>query len=426
LTEQTWSESNIEARLCHALDIARQTIELFAIDGYSDEESSVFSFGPEKPAAETAMLIYAASPFRDRPEISRRIDQLARDLSPLVRSDRVSLDIVLHPALAYKFVVPHVLLTQLGFPDKVFDAFLRSCLASEVTNCRDLPPSAAVEKKWVSSLWNGGNGASISHEDLDNSVLHWPLDLIGGMRDDAYAFTHLLMYCSNFGYRTPPLPRSRSALVEDAASLLVRYIDLEDYDLAGEVLLTWPFTRTPWSASAAFIFRVLTSVEDQVGILPCGNINPKRLAQLADKNRARYALGTAYHTAYVMGFVCAASLRAGRIPPSRITGNKYAPACLERLFDYIREDQGHWQPIFRSLSPIEQLALTSFILDMTVMQSCRAHDYQATSEILALAASYHIHYTPLCRQAEDLLRRIGACSTLSELRTEMCESTSAR
>ena len=195
------------------------------------------------------MLIYAASPFRDRLAISRRVDQLARELSPLVRSDRVCIDIALRPALAHKFIVPHVLLTRLGYPDDVFDTFLKSCLASEVVNGKDRPPSANVEKKWISSMWAGGSANFISQDDLDESVLRWPLDIIGGAREDAYAFTHLLMYCSDFGFRTPLLPRSSSALVEDAASLLVRYVDLEDYDLAGEILLTWPFTCTPWSPS---------------------------------------------------------------------------------------------------------------------------------------------------------------------------------
>ncbi len=426
LTASTWSECDIEARLCHALDIARQTVELFATDGYSDEESPVFSFGPEKPAAETAMLLYAASPFRDRPAISRRIDQLARKLSPLVRSDRVCIDVALHPALGHKFAVPHVLLTRLGFPDDIFDTFLKSCLAAEVADGKDRPPSAVLEKKWISSLWNGGSTDCISHEDLDNSMLRWPLDIIGGMRDDAYAFTHLLMYSSDFGHRIPPLPRSRASLVEDATSLLVRYFDLEDYDVAGEILLTWPFTRAPWSASSVFLFQVLTEIEDQVGILPCGNIKPNRLIRLEGEERTRYALGTAYHTAYVMGFFCAALLRAGRIPPNRVTGDEYAPACLERLLDYVREDQGHWQPKFRVLPFDEQLALTPFILDMTITQSCRAHDYKAVHDILSLAATHQIGYTPLCRQAEQLLHRIGACSTIFELRTETRESTSIR
>ena len=93
----------------------------------------------------------------------------------------------------------------------------------------------------------------------------------------------------------------------DVGSLLAGYMDAEDYDLAGELLLAWPLMGAPWSPSAAFAFRVLASIEDQVGVLPCGNVNLAHLAQLEGEERARYALGTAYHTAYVMGFLCAAS-----------------------------------------------------------------------------------------------------------------------
>jgi len=35
-------------------------------------------------------------------------------------------------------------------------------------------------------------------------------------------------------------------------TLLARYIDPGDYDLAGEILLTWPLTGAPWSPGAAF------------------------------------------------------------------------------------------------------------------------------------------------------------------------------
>ena len=57
---------------------------------------------------------------------------------------------------------------------------------------------------------------------------------------DAYAFTHLIMYCTDFGLRTPRLPRRRPTILMEVGSLLARYMDAEDYDLAGELLLAWP------------------------------------------------------------------------------------------------------------------------------------------------------------------------------------------
>ena len=77
----SWSEADLELRLCRALDLARKTIHHFAIDGYANPDSPACSFGPEKVVAETAMLIYAASASLSRPNIASRIDDLAELLA---------------------------------------------------------------------------------------------------------------------------------------------------------------------------------------------------------------------------------------------------------------------------------------------------------------------------------------------------------
>ena len=410
-----WNEADLEARLCRALDVARKTLNYFAIDGYSDKESPVYSFGPEKPVTETAMLIYAASASGNRPNVASRVDELARLLAPHARSERVLIDIALHPALAFKFAVPHVLLTRLGYRDATFDEFLRSCICSQARNGHDRPPSASLEKRWILSLWTGQHANVGWRADLLDSVLNWPIDILGGLRDDAYAFTHLIFYSTDFGFKTRRLPRRRSIILGEAGSLLARYVDAEDYDLAGEILLAWPLTGAAWSPSAAFGFRVLASVEDQVGVLPCGNINLSRLAQLKGEERARYALGTAYHTAYVMGFLCAASLRPGRVPPMKIVGPRFEKSCLSRVLRYVDDDQGHWQSEFSSLTEGEQRALIPLILDIAIIQKSRRRDYKSMNEILSLAREYRIASSPMCGQAAELLERIANCSTAIRL-----------
>jgi hypothetical protein len=401
-------------------------VDYFAINGYSDEECPVYSFGAEKPVAETAMLIYAASASGHRAKIASRIDELARLLAPHARSERVLTEIALRPALTFKFAVPHVLLTRLGYRDPIFDEFLKSCISSQAINGHDRSLSASLERRWILSLWTGQSADAGWRADLLDSVLNWPIDIIGGLRDDAYAFTHLLFYCTDFGFKTPRLPRRRSIILGEAGSLLARYFDAEDYDLAGEILLAWPLTGAPWSPSAAFGFRVLASVEDQVGLLPCGNINVSRLKQLQGEERTRYALGTAYHTAYVMGFVCAASLRPGRVPPIKIVGPRVERSCLSQVLRFIDNDQGHWQSAFSSLSEEEQRVLVPFIVDIMIIQQSRKHDYNAMNEILALAREQHIASSPMCGQAAELLQRIANCSTaISLLRGSVTEESKA-
>jgi len=412
-----WNEADLEARLCHALDIARKTITYFATTGFTDPESPAHGFGPEKPIAETAMLIYAASASAHRPSVESRVNELARLLIPHARTERVLVDIALHPALAFKFAVPHILLTRLGYADASFDEFLRLCISSQVRNGQDRPPSASLERKWISCLWTGQKPDAGWRVDLLNSVLNWPIDILGGLRDDAYAFTHLFMYSTDFGFQPHRLPRRRATILGVAESLLARYIDAEDYDLAGEVLLAWPLTGAAWSPSAAFGFRVLASVEDQVGILPCGNVNHARLIRLEGHERVRYALGTAYHTAYVMGFLCAAALGPGRVPPTSIAGPQCRNSCLSRLMRYVDDDQGHWHSEFSSLAEREKGSLTSFVLNMAIVQKCRKHDYGAVNEILTLACDYCSASSPICRQAAELLERIASCSVVMRLGT---------
>ena len=402
--------------MCRALELACTTLDYFAEAGYTDEECAAYSFGPDKPIAETAMLIYAASAFRDRAQVARRIEELARMLAPYARAERVLVDIALHPALAFKFAAPHILLTKLGHADGRFDKFLGSCLSSQVSNGHERTPCASIERKWLSSLWTGDHFHAPRRADLVDSVLNQSFDILGGLREDAYAFTHLMMYCTDFGFRGPRLPRRRATILDEATSLLARYLDAEDYDLTGEILLSWPLTGAAWSPSAAFVFRVLARIEDQVGVLPCGHSNPVRLNQLQGEARTRFALGTAYHTAYVMGFLCAASLRAGRTPPAIIVGPQCEPSCLDRLFRYVDDDQGHWRSEFTSLAQAEQRALAPLILDVAIVQKCRKHDYQAMSELVSLACEYHIASSPMCGQAAELLERIAGCSHAISLR----------
>jgi hypothetical protein len=401
-----WDEADLAARLCRALDLAKRVIAWFASEGYVDPGAPANSFHPEKPLAETAMLIYAASVARRLPQIATRIGEVAELLLPHARSAQTLLNMALHPALCLDFAVPHILLSKLGYTDPRVDDFLRSCLASQARNGRQRPTTGSLEGRWVESLWTGAAPGPAWHRDLRNSVLNWPLDILGGFRDDAYAFTHLVMYCTDFGFRPAFLPRRRAVILQEGESLLAKNLDAEDYDLAGEVIMAWPLTGAPWSPAAAFGFRVLAGVEDHAGALPGVTTRMDRLEQLAGSEKTRYALGTAYHTAYVMGFLCAASLREGRAPPARIAGRCFDEGFVDHLLATLDRDQGHWQPELQALSKAEQHALCPLLLDLALVQKCRKHDYGAVSELLALAHQHGLSGSPLCGQSAELLERL--------------------
>src|SRR5262249_49124175 len=151
-----------------------------------------------------------------------------------------------------------------------FDALLRVATQSQAFAVRERTPHRALEQRWVAELC--GIDDVLSGPSLrvlaSMSALGRPLDLLGSGREDIYAYTHALMYLIGPHSSRKCLPRRRADLLLDAEAALASCLDDEDYDLAGELLLTWPLTGAPWSAAAAFAFQTLALVEDQAGFLP--------------------------------------------------------------------------------------------------------------------------------------------------------------
>jgi hypothetical protein len=185
-----------------------------------------------------------------------------------------------------------------------------------------------------------------------NSVLSH-LDLLWGTREDAYAHTHTFMYFTDFGYSGRLLPRSRSATLAESAGVLARSLLLDDYDLTAEVLMAWPLTSAPWTPAATFGFRVLKDFEDKVGFLPSRNGVPEKFDRLKGSERTKYALAATYHTAYIMGMLCALALRPGNAPPSEIAGPLAPAEVIDELLSIIPDADSPWQQTFRQLRPVE-------------------------------------------------------------------------
>ena len=400
-------ESDIARRLRRALSLAGRAVTLFAERGYIDQEVVDNSFRPDKPIAEAAMLLYAASPLRDRPELAEGIDALARTLVPLARSKRVMLSMCLHPSLCVELAVPHVLLSRLGFKHEPFDDLLQLCLHSQGSGGHERTPFASLEVSWVRELWNDITPETAWQAELQQSVLNRPIDMLGGLKEDAYALTHLVMYCTDFGFRARCLPRPEGVVLAEARSYLARCLDEEDYDLAAEVLMIWPQLNAPWCASSSFAFSVLASVEDQVGVLPSVRTKPSRLKSLEGEDKTRYAFATAYHTALVMGLLCAVSLRKGA-PPARPAGTTVEKGLIDQLLSFIEADRGHWQPVFANLQESERLTLAPLLFDLALAQTFRRRDYHQANRLLELAAEGGMARSPLAVQASEMLGRLAA------------------
>jgi hypothetical protein len=405
-----WAQEDLVRRLCLALSIATRAIAFLGDDGYRDEQDPEGSFGPDKPFAETAMLLHVASAVAGRPQVKASIEEVSVRLAAKARSHRTACAIVLHPTICLQLAMPHILLSRLGLPDSRFDRLLALSTGSSAHNGQEVVPHRALERIWIRSVWQGTPPGDALDAAVSTSALNFPPDLLWGTREDAYAHTHALMYFTAFGYSTRPLPRQRPEVLAESSALLARSLLLEDYDLAAEVLMAWPLTSAQWSPAAAFGFRVLAELEDTVGFLPAKNGMPERLAHLAGDERTKSALAAAYHTAYVMGMLCALALRPGNAPPAVITGPSARAVVVDELLGRIPDVDTPWRQTFHRLGPMEQGALGPFLLEMGLVSAARRHDFASMGTLLAFAVDHGLANTPVCSQSADLLRRMSVCA----------------
>jgi hypothetical protein len=182
-----------------------------------------------------------------------------------------------------------------------------------------------------------------------------------------------------------------------------------------------------WSAVAAFSFRVLARVEDRAGVLPSQATSVKRLSMLEDKQRSTYLLATAYHTAYVMGLLCAVSLQPGRAPPRRIPRGGFPSDSASKMLMLLGSDAVvlHWREELEALEPREQDALAQLLFHIALRRKVSLRDFEGARRVLAIGANLKLSRSPLAIQTAEMLQRLAEAAPMlvkgAQLRTMECE-----
>jgi hypothetical protein len=417
--ESSWDEADLIARLCRALEIAHHSVTLLAADGYTSSNADTPSLRGEKVVAETGVLLLAAGPMARRSdEVRDRAHELVRVLAPHARGERVRARICLEPSLALDHAAAHLCLSRLGFPDPNLDRLLRESLQAESAFSRERHPHRQLEQEWLVRVWNVLPTPAKEDPYLPKrSALGRSMDLLSASKDDVYAFTHAIMYITDLGTRRARLPRSSRTIAADADSALASCLAEPDYDIAGEVLLTWPMLRRRWSSSATVGFAVLASVEDRAGFLSGSGISLGRPQAAEGEQQSRYTVATAYHTAYVMGLLCAAALGPGRTPsvcpapaPRRLHG------AAGELMALVADEppQADWCKYVTELPPAAQDSAAELILHICLRHAAVRRDLGTLAAALHVAERYGMLDTPACHQAAQLLRRTATFAALPQ------------
>lgn len=418
---ESWAEADLEDRLCRALDVAARAVDALGVDGYLESDREEDRIQPEKVVTETALLLlaaYVASGGADcvaaRGGIRRRVHQLAEKLSPIARSERTMLAMCVQPSLALDFAAAHIYLTRMGYPDLRFDRVFHKTIWDGVRPTKERTPHRSLEQEWL--LWMGSvpQNRNGRQQALRFSALACPMDLLNGSRDDVYAFTHALLYGRDLDCMPLPLPRTRDEVLGEAEAALARCLDEEDYDLAGEVLLAWPYTGSAsgagpvWSPAAAFGFEVLTRVEDRAGFLPSPATRVDKLRSLLGEERQKYLLASSYHTVYVMGLLCAAALCPGKAPPARVAAVSSSAGAAKRMLAHlpVEAQLTHWHEQFRLLDVEQQDGLAGLVFQIAMRRKIKARDYAGLAELLGEADEWGLTDCPMASQAASMLFRL--------------------
>jgi len=404
-------------RVINALDVARRMVRAIderasfdAANGSRTESADGLLRG--KVVAETAMFLLCLQPILNLDErIRERVEVLANLLIPLARNSDVLAAICLDPGLAGDHAVAHAILSRLGFPDTDVDELLSVSLSIAPDFGPERLPHRVLEQAWLARVWGVFRPPTRRESTLvASSMLGRPLDALGATRLDIYAFTHALMYASDLGTRRIATTRSKAAIAADADAALAQSLDSNDFDLTAEVIMTWPMLGSRWSATATFAFGIIAEVEDSVGFLPGLTFDSTRYHAHTGDDRSRFALGTSYHTAYVMGYLCAVALREGCAPPAAVPParrSRGAGAALVRLVTS-ESPASCWEDPINALAPRQQDAVASLLLTILFRRARIRGDLALVRHALEIALAFNLIDGPAPRQAAALLRRSTA------------------
>lgn len=387
-----------------------------------------------KVLGETCLLLRAVAPVTALDsQLEAAATALAAQVAPHIRDDELLTAIATEPGRALDRAFGHLHLRDLGNHDHVVDSLLSQSVALGPAGSAERMPTRALEQLWLHRLWSGDpTGDNREPALLQQSVIGRPLDVLGCSTLDLYSLTHIVLYTSDSGRRPAVLPRPVDEVMADIEAALAVALDVDNFDLAAELLWAWPMLGQRWSPIARFTMVVLAGVQDQHGFLPGPGYSRAHHHGRPAQNRDRYLLETSYHADLVMGILCASTLHRGGIHPApevATAPDGAVDALLEHL--ELREQLRQrgpatgprWLQDVRSRQAVDRAALSPLLLTAALRRAAADHDLSRSQAILRTARSHGLLDLPAAAQALVLLRR--SASLMKVLGTRQSDLPSA-
>lgn len=336
-------------------------------------------------------------------EVDEPLSKLVAVLQPLARSKAMQLNICLKPALALDYAHAHICLHYAGYPDEKMDNILSTALKSMAFEGIERTPYRMMEREWLMRIWNNQyTGNTRFWIPLSN--LEHPVDLFNESTDGAYAVTHAVMYAAFGGNSIPGI--ETDTLFEIIESLLVRYIDEQNYDIAGELLVAWALLLKNMSAAAAFALDCIFKIEARVGFLPSPGLDRSMIDDKDQQTRRTYIYSINYHTALVMGLLCSSLLENTKKQEPITNEYSYSKELRTALHTELHSGKDvHWKEFFFLLDASQQEALTPWLYQLCLTRWIKEKKYGKVKELLELNNN-ELEALVISRQAHELLERL--------------------
>lgn len=362
-----------------------------------------YEASPDKLVAETALLASAVLSLEGKVDdaLIQNADALVQSILPYARSRHIGVACMAHPGLTKDYRAAHLILQRTGYPDAKFQRLLEISSASALISCRERLPHRKLEQAWLAYL---GGAPVWSPQLIAETALAHPQDVLFSSRDDVYAFTHALMYATDFGRLPLPSEISTDDLCMTADAALVAAMDCDDFDLAGELLMTWPLTGRPFSDRAAFCFQVLCVIEDEVGILPSFSLDGREFRELPVNARDHHKSAAGYHTVYVMGLLSALLLKSGHDWQfSTLVGDNQT-SCVD-VGETGKEPE--WATIYSRMDNYAKSLVRSLVADANLIRAARKMNLNTLHAALSDTAGNGAA-TLVQLQCAELLKRMSS------------------
>ena len=159
----------------------------------------------------------------------------------------------------------------------------------------------------------------------------------------------------------------------------------------------------------------MAHVEDRASFLPTASTRISEIQALEGSERTQYLLATAYHTAFVIGLVCAASLRKGSAPPTTISTAIAKRGTTKQVLEILDADGHcpHWRDELRQLADSEADALAGFLINIALRRRVVTRDFEGLRRILTLAYDLTLANRPAASQTAELLTRVATYAEIA-------------